>query len=74
MNDSSVFILMITSRGVGFIPTPLGLNLIMVTELTSNLTMKIAERSVPFVFFMLIMGASSSTYFSVIDYLLYGIN
>lgn len=55
MNEIQFCIMMITSLGVGFITPPLGLNLFVVSGLTGESILKIANRAVPFVFFMLLV-------------------
>ena len=53
MNEIQFCIMMITALGVGFITPPLGLNLFVVSGLTGESILKIANRAVPFVLFML---------------------
>jgi tripartite ATP-independent transporter DctM subunit len=55
MNEIQFCIMMITALGVGFITPPLGLNLFVVSGLTGESILKIANRAVPFVFFMLLV-------------------
>lgn len=55
MNEIQFCVLMITALGVGFITPPLGLNLFVVSGLTGESILKIAARSGPFVFFMLLV-------------------
>jgi len=55
MNEIQFCIMMITSLGVGFITPPLGLNLFVVSGLTGESILKIANRAVPFVFFMMLV-------------------
>lgn len=55
MNEIQFCIMMITSLGVGFITPPLGLNLFVVSGLTGESILRIANRAVPFVFFMLLV-------------------
>lgn len=55
MNEIQFCVMMITSLGVGFITPPLGLNLFVVSGLTGESILRIANRAVPFVFFMLIV-------------------
>jgi len=55
MNEIQFCIMMITSLGVGFITPPLGLNLFVVSGLTGESILKIANRAIPFVFFMLLV-------------------
>ena len=43
------------SLGVGFITPPLGLNLFVVSGITGESILKIANRAIPFVFFMLLV-------------------
>lgn len=56
MNEIQFCIMMITTLGVGFITPPLGLNLFVVSGLTSESILKIARRAVPFVFSMLVVA------------------
>jgi TRAP-type C4-dicarboxylate transport system permease large subunit len=53
MNEIQFCIMMITALGVGFITPPLGLNLFVVSGLTGESILKIANRAIPFVLFML---------------------
>ncbi|MCR9073952.1 MAG: TRAP transporter large permease [Alphaproteobacteria bacterium] len=55
MNEIQFCVMMITALGVGFITPPLGLNLFVVSGLTGESILRIANRAVPFVFFMLIV-------------------
>ena len=55
MNEIQFCVMMITSLGVGFITPPLGLNLFVVSGLTGESILRIANRAVPFVLFMLIV-------------------
>ena len=55
MNEIQFCIMMITALGVGFITPPLGLNLFVVSGLTGESILKIANRAVPFVFFMMLV-------------------
>jgi tripartite ATP-independent transporter DctM subunit len=55
MNEIQFCIMMITALGVGFITPPLGLNLFVVSGLTGESILKIANRAVPFVLFMLLV-------------------
>lgn len=55
MNEIQFSVMMITALGVGFITPPLGLNLFVVSGLTGESILKIANRAVPFVFFMLLV-------------------
>jgi tripartite ATP-independent transporter DctM subunit len=55
MNEIQFCVMMITTLGVGFITPPLGLNLFVVSGLTGESILKIANRAVPFVFFMLMV-------------------
>ncbi|MBS9717078.1 TRAP transporter large permease [Pseudohalocynthiibacter aestuariivivens] len=55
MNEIQFCIMMITSLGVGFITPPLGLNLFVVSGITGESILRIANRAVPFVFFMLLV-------------------
>ncbi|HSF96365.1 MAG TPA: TRAP transporter large permease [Thermohalobaculum sp.] len=55
MNEIQFCVMMITTLGVGFITPPLGLNLFVVSGLTGESILKIANRAVPFVFFMLLV-------------------
>ncbi len=55
MNEIHFCIMMITSLGVGFITPPLGLNLFVVSGITGESILKIANRAIPFVFFMLLV-------------------
>lgn len=55
MNEIQFCVMMITSLGVGFITPPLGLNLFVVSGLTGESILRIANRAIPFVFFMLIV-------------------
>ena len=55
MNEIQFCIMMITALGVGFITPPLGLNLFVVSGITGESILKIANRAVPFVFFMLMV-------------------
>ncbi len=53
MNEIQFCIMMITALGVGFITPPLGLNLFVVSGLTGESILRIANRAIPFVLFML---------------------
>ena len=55
MNEVQFCIMMITALGVGFITPPLGLNLFVVSGITGESILRIANRAIPFVFFMLIV-------------------
>ena len=55
MNQIHFCILMITSLGVGFITPPLGLNLFVVSGLTKESILAIANRAVPYVLTMLLI-------------------
>ena len=55
MNEVQFCIMMITALGVGFITPPLGLNLFVVSGITGEAILRIANRAIPFVFFMLIV-------------------
>ena len=55
MNEILFCVKMISALGVGFITPPLGLNLFVVSGLTGESILKIAQRAVPFVFFMLMV-------------------
>jgi tripartite ATP-independent transporter DctM subunit len=55
MNEIQFCIMMITALGVGFITPPLGLNLFVVSGITGESILKIAARTGPFVFFMLLV-------------------
>lgn len=55
MNEIQFCIMMITSLGVGFITPPLGLNLFVVSGITGESILKIANRAVPFVLTMLVV-------------------
>jgi tripartite ATP-independent transporter DctM subunit len=55
MNEIQFSIMMITALGVGFITPPLGLNLFVVSGLTGESILRIANRAVPFVFFMFLV-------------------
>ena len=55
MNEIHFCIMMITSLGVGFITPPLGLKLFVVSGITGESILKIANRAIPFVFFMLLV-------------------
>jgi len=55
MNEIQFCVMMITSLGVGFITPPLGLNLFVVSGITGESILKIANRAVPFVIFMLMV-------------------
>lgn len=55
MNEIQFCIMMITALGVGFITPPLGLNLFVVSGLTGEPILRIANRAVPFVFFMFLV-------------------
>ena len=56
MNEIQFSIMMITTLGVGFITPPLGLNLFVVSGLTSESILRIAKRAVPFVVSMLFVA------------------
>lgn len=53
MEDIHFSILMVTALGVGFITPPLGLNLFVVSGLTGQSVLPIAQRAVPYVIAML---------------------
>jgi tripartite ATP-independent transporter DctM subunit len=55
MNEIQFCIMMITALGVGFITPPLGLNLFVVSGITGESILRIAARTGPFVFFMLLV-------------------
>ena len=55
MNEIQFCIMMITALGVGFITPPLGLDLFVVSGITGEPILKIADRAVPFVLTMLIV-------------------
>jgi tripartite ATP-independent transporter DctM subunit len=54
MNEIHFCIMMVTALGVGFITPPLGLNLFVVSGLTSTPVLQVASKAIPFVLSMLL--------------------